>query len=1094
MKKRLTLTLLLSIIMVFYLGIGTATAQWTAIGPEGGDIINMFNADGTLYLTAGSAERANLYTSVDNGNTWEPLSSPTWPSGTGSFKYAIAKFGNSLFIGCSDHIYRSDDNGISWQIVSDYGGTAFAKEGNTIWAGTLYGILKSEDNGDNWTYTNLGLGYSAISSILISGNEIWAGTDSQEGILYSADNGVTWSTIPGELGGASGLVVSKIGNDIFIGTDWIGVWKLTNGTGTWIKVLDGSSDNYNFKSIVGNSNVIIATGSRVMRSLDGGTTWTDITNNGIDINIWYIAMVASTTNDGLLVGSLGGVYKSIDNGDTWVQSNTGIYSQDILTPALVTIGNDIFSENIVSQIFRSSDEGNTWTEVSSPEINTFSELKPFGAISTTLFSGEFMSTDNGNTWTPHNSPGKVNNLPWIENNGRLITVDQNTGIYISDDNGATWNLSISGISLQTVAYYNLIADGTTLCIGLNANGIESTIYYSNDNGNTWSPSAFTNTVWPPNMVLYPKFINTGTSLIVGTANPGEYYGEGVYRSTDHGVSWERVIPNVGCYSIVASENYVYAVGTQDNTGNNPAMYMSEDDGETWTIISTESDLYYPSLAAYGSYIFVAKWSYLSNTILFSDDAGDNWYEIPQGGEVGDYGISVVKGFSFFNDKVYAGTRGNSLWVRNLSDFELPGQPSAIEGTATPCIGGTYTYSVENISGVTYTWVFPSDWVVLSGQGSNSVTVTVGSESGIILVTPSNMIGNGPFQYLIVAPSLAIDAGVSIVSYPEIICSGTPVTVTATPTEGGDTPVYQWFVNGIENSETDAVLTYVPVNNDNVYAVLTSSLECVTNDPVQSNTIQILVTDAVDVIVSITEDKNDVCTGEIITFTASTTNGGDQPTYNWYVNETNVGDNSATFAYAPGNGDIISLVFTSSEWCVSQNPVTSNAIIAIVNALPEVSWTYTDPTTVCIEDWDPITLTGGLPEGGIYSGTGVSGNIFDQAAAGVGNHVISYTYTDSNNCSAQTQIEFTVDACLGITESDSGWNVYPNPASDNFTIKLNNQNIVDVILYNSMGIKVYDKLNVKAANMTIPVLNLPSGNYILKVTTNHETIVKTIIVK
>jgi len=63
---------------------------------------------------------------------------------------------------------------------------------------------------------------------------------------------------------------------------------------------------------------------------------------------------------------------------------------------------------------------------------------------------------------------------------------------------------------------------------------------------------------------------------------------------------------------------------------------------------------------------------------------------------------------------------------------------------------------------------------------------------------------------------------------------------------------------------------------------------------------------------------------------------------------------------------------------------------IVHALPVVD--CPDDMTVCI-DTPPFTPAGATPAGGTYSGTGVSGGVFDPAAAGVGTHIITYTYED-----------------------------------------------------------------------------------------------------
>ena len=63
-------------------------------------------------------------------------------------------------------------------------------------------------------------------------------------------------------------------------------------------------------------------------------------------------------------------------------------------------------------------------------------------------------------------------------------------------------------------------------------------------------------------------------------------------------------------------------------------------------------------------------------------------------------------------------------------------------------------------------------------------------------------------------------------------------------------------------------------------------------------------------------------------------------------------------------------------------------------------------TLCINN-DPIELTQGFPEGGVYSGQGVSDGFFDPNEAGYGSHTITYTYSNDgceNTCSFQIIIE------------------------------------------------------------------------------------------
>jgi PKD repeat protein len=84
------------------------------------------------------------------------------------------------------------------------------------------------------------------------------------------------------------------------------------------------------------------------------------------------------------------------------------------------------------------------------------------------------------------------------------------------------------------------------------------------------------------------------------------------------------------------------------------------------------------------------------------------------------------------------------------------------------------------------------------------------------------------------------------------------------------------------------------------------------------------------------------------------------------------------------------------------PVVTTAIILIV---PYPDATITPVDTLCV-DSAPVTLTAHDP-GGKWSGPGVTGNKFNPAVAGTGNHIIRYEIKDRNGCTDADQITITV---------------------------------------------------------------------------------------
>ncbi len=77
-------------------------------------------------------------------------------------------------------------------------------------------------------------------------------------------------------------------------------------------------------------------------------------------------------------------------------------------------------------------------------------------------------------------------------------------------------------------------------------------------------------------------------------------------------------------------------------------------------------------------------------------------------------------------------------------------------------------------------------------------------------------------------------------------------------------------------------------------------------------------------------------------------------------------------------------------------------------------TVSQPVVLCPSDIlicinaPALLLSGGIPDGGTFSGPGVSGNMFDPASAGAGSHELTYTITDFNGCTASCTFTITVN--------------------------------------------------------------------------------------
>jgi photosystem II stability/assembly factor-like uncharacterized protein len=233
--------------------------------------------------------------------------------------------------------------------------------------------------------------------------------------------------------------------------------------------------------------VFAATSSGIFRSADTGRSWT-AANIGLPGTPYVYALAVSGTS--FFAGLTDSVYRSVDSGKTWTLVNSGGGGG-----AFSVLGNRILVGGYGG--FRySTDGGNTWTPsnigLNNNQVNSFAV---FGStiLANSGFGGDanynpsptgvFRSTDNGNRWTEVNANGGSD---LAIGGNKIYTVGG--GLYSSKDSGATWvavDTAYMGRAFSILNAYgtNLFAAGW---VGSYGSSNVFTLFQSADGGNSWS--------------------------------------------------------------------------------------------------------------------------------------------------------------------------------------------------------------------------------------------------------------------------------------------------------------------------------------------------------------------------------------------------------------------------------------------------------------------------------------------------------------------------------------------------------------------------------------------------------------------------------
>ena len=588
--------------------------EWQNPRPHGQDINDMVMID-EVHGVAVCDNGFYLYT-ADAGQTWS-----TWRLGLANLeRILIASDGALIVVSDRRRIYRSTDMAYSWELVyqgfDNAGGMGsdMAMVDDDTFIGFLNGVhvVISEDAGRTWTQrTNLSFLSEILRSVSVQSPTTWYIATSRN-VIKTENRGKDWFYVND--------VYDYRGLQRFVFVDSLYGFQLrdgqllrtTDGTATWEEM-----DIFGFDLVLDvevgphlDDNIFSLSSGRylVNKSPDGGTTW--------NISLTESAFADASANTitfvnpelGFVCGQGSRILRTVDGGQSWsIVHGIGyvgrIWDMDFRT---ADIG---MAPSASSTLLITSNGGRRWDEViPSPDHSLrFGDISPGGAYFLIGLNQEnkfdlFRSDDDGLTWR------HVSRLPLEYSSMRpeiaaSLYARSNDELYVgatyslllhSTDGGETWDRNVVGGGLQ-----NPYSTGTNIFFFDPATIIyqlSNSLEVSTDGGVTWESRS----AGAGGYMRELQFVSADVGFCL--------LPRFLARTTDGGRNWQAMPPlyEPSLLHFFDELNGV-ALWTNANEDNLAYLLRTQDGGETWDRYSMNdrvgwSDWYWysPDIAwAYG---------------------------------------------------------------------------------------------------------------------------------------------------------------------------------------------------------------------------------------------------------------------------------------------------------------------------------------------------------------------------------------------------------------------------------------------------------------------------------------------------------------
>ena len=578
-----------------------APQGWQRLGPYGGKVLEVVYApsDPNVIYALLENDTVPVYKSTDNGKTWNFLQIPfdvRWPE-----SLAVSPVNSSIVL-FSDmsSIFRSENGGIDWtRFDKGYiNPLKFSRANPNKVYGTSGLLHRSMDSGLTWELvTDRQIYRFALDPF--NENRILATTKGtrieDRGLFESVDDGETWNLLEFEFEYIRIVEFGKTPGVIYLikSHDSV-IWKSSDNGVTWSILTDAFADYIIDFDVTGTTTEELfvtvegygaAYESNILRSSDGGATWQTAPSRWAYYLYDGVAIDPSDTNRFIGYQTWCGMHFTWDGGATWAQSGSVFPGIPLHRIGVSPVKDGLMHVQTVNGYnLRSLDAGQTW------EFTNYKNEHSGG------WGFAFcMNNDQGVYWLAYKKILQSLNggLDWKDltpadfeypssiavhpDDDSILLCGSHRGVVIrSADAGQTWTevYNAHNISVRIGHIQFKPLDSSVMYAGtVNWRTSEVKLLRSSDAGTTWVEVSRIPTMYLEDLAISytdPEIIYEST-------------GQGLYRSVNQGVDWERMGQDIGlqssmCLTSGRNPQWVWIAGRH--------FYLSTDTGITWNYSST----------------------------------------------------------------------------------------------------------------------------------------------------------------------------------------------------------------------------------------------------------------------------------------------------------------------------------------------------------------------------------------------------------------------------------------------------------------------------------------------------------------------------